>query len=170
MAFMIARRRILFALLGVAVLVGIGILSVPFLLSDRATANRKALLRNLAQPSSEGAVVGREYPQEAIDASRPELVSPGLPSSTQTAISSLHVGMNGSDAVLVMRPVSLDWGRIYYGGTGAGRLYFQISSTQQLWLDSGGSLSHWKVTSIGVGEPKTQWTHHSGDSIDVIAP
>jgi len=86
---------------------------------------------------------------------------------TQSAVSRLRVGMNEADVILLMRPVSLDWGRIYYGGTGAGRLYFQISSTQQVWLDSEGSLSDWRVTAIGVPEPKAKWIHYSGDSISV---
>ncbi len=79
----------------------------------------------------------------------------------------LRVGMNEATVVALMRPVSLEWGRVHYGGTGAGRLYFQISSTQQLWLESGGSLSDWKVTAIGTQEPKTKWKRHRGDSITV---
>jgi len=86
---------------------------------------------------------------------------------TQKAVNSLRVGMNEAEALDIMRPVSLDWGRVYYGGTGAGRLYFQISDSRQLWLDSGGALSNWKVTGIGALEPKTKWTHFRGDSITV---
>ncbi len=87
--------------------------------------------------------------------------------ATQRAMSHLRVGMKETEAVALMRPVSLDSGRMYYGGSGAGRLYFQIGSTRQLWLESGGSRSGWTVTQIGLHEPKTKWTHYSGDSITV---
>jgi len=33
-----------------------------------------------------------------------------------------------------MRPVSLSWDRLTYGGTGAGELCFQVSTTQQIRL------------------------------------
>src|SRR6266478_1519499 len=73
----------------------------------------------------------------------------GTPPETQRIMSKLRVGMKETEAVSLMRPVSLDWGRIYYGGSGAGRLYFQISTTQQIWLESGGSRSDWAVTAVG---------------------
>ena len=82
-------------------------------------------------------------------------------------MSRLHVGMKEAEAVSLMRPVSVEWGHIYYGGSGAGRFYFQISSTQQLWLESGGSRSDWTVTAVGAPEPKTKWTRYTGDSIIV---
>ena len=94
---------------------------------------------------------------------------PEMSPETQSAMGRLRVGMKESEAVAIMRPVSLDWGHVYYGGTGAGRLYFQVSSAQQLWLDSGGSFSNWRVTNIGVLEPKTEWRHFGGESI-VVRP
>ena len=76
------------------------------------------------------------------------------------------VGMSAEAAISQMRPQSSDWGRVYWGGSGASRLYFQTSSTQQVWLEVSGA-PDFAVTAIGAPEPKTEWTHHSGDSITV---
>jgi len=90
-----------------------------------------------------------------------------IPPTTQRAMNKLRVGMKEAEVLLLMRRVSVDSGRVYYGGTGAGRLYFQVSSTRQLWLESGGSKSDWRVTAVGAPEPKTKWTRYGGDSITV---
>jgi hypothetical protein len=75
--------------------------------------------------------------------------------------------MKESVAITVMRPFSLDGGRVDFGGTGAGRLYFQVSDSEQFWMDSGGSLSNWTVTGIGELEPLATWTHHGQNRITV---
>lgn len=90
-----------------------------------------------------------------------------IPEATQRAIRQLRVGMNEADVVALMRPLSLDFGRVHYGGSGASRLYFQVSSTQQIWLESHGAGSDWTVVQIGAPEPKTKWTRYARDSITV---
>jgi hypothetical protein len=57
-----------------------------------------------------------------------------LPAKTQAAINQLFIGMTGDEAIAVMKPVSVNWARSSYGGTGSGDLYFQISQTRQLRL------------------------------------
>jgi len=86
--------------------------------------------------------------------------------TTYRTVGELRVGMRAEDAIAQMRPRSFDWGRVYYGGTGASRIYFQTSSTQQVWLEVSGAPA-FAVTAIGTPEPKTQWTRHGGDSITV---
>jgi hypothetical protein len=89
-----------------------------------------------------------------------------IPAATQQAMSKLRVGMKETEAVVLMRPVSIDYGRIYYGGSGRGRLYFQCSSTQQVWLEASGGPGS-AITEIGSPEPKTKWIRYTGDSIAV---
>ena len=74
--------------------------------------------------------------------------------------------MKAEAAIALLRPRSLDWGRVYWGGSGRSRLYFQLNGTQQIWLEVSGSPDP-AVTSVGVPEPKTKWTRHAGDSIAV---
>ncbi len=61
-------------------------------------------------------------------------VTTDIPSRTDAALKRLYVGMTEGEAVNVMRPVSLSWDRLTYGGTGAGELCFQVSTTQQIRL------------------------------------
>ena len=76
-----------------------------------------------------------------------------------------------------MKPVSLNWGRVTYGGSGAGELYFQVSTTQQIRLGVGPNMEdkrfgtavesaffpsirsgpEFVVGFIGRLEPKTAW-------------
>jgi hypothetical protein len=90
-----------------------------------------------------------------------------IPDATQRVMRQLRIGMKEAEVVALMRPVSLDLGRVYYGGSGAGRLYFQVSGTQQIWLKSDGARSNWTVVEIGAPEPKSKWTRYNGDSITV---
>ena len=90
----------------------------------------------------------------------------GLSDAVLVAMRHLHIGMKDADAVAVMRPVSLDSGRVYWGGSGASRLYFQLSRSQQLWVEVSGAPS-FTVSAVGTPEPKSKWTRHSGDSISV---
>src|SRR3954471_7353581 len=88
-------------------------------------------------------------------------------SSRQTApLAGIQLGMSAEAAISQMRPRSTDWGRVYWGGSGRSRLYFQTSSTQQVWLDVSG-FPDFAVTAIGAPEPKTEWTHYRADSITV---
>src|SRR5262249_47012728 len=80
-----------------------------------------------------------------------------LPPPAQAALSRVHVGMCEPEALLLLSRASLDWGRVYYGESGRERLYFQLSSTQQVWLDVTGP-PDFRVTAIGEPEPKSKWT------------
>lgn len=66
--------------------------------------------------------------------SAPPRAAAGVPQTTETAMKQLYVGMGEHQALEVMKPVSLDWGRLPYGGSGAGQLFFQVSNTQQIKL------------------------------------
>jgi hypothetical protein len=79
-----------------------------------------------------------------------------VPPLTRTAIETLRVGMPEHDLVALMRPLSLDSGRVTFGGTGSGRLYFQVSKTQQIWADIDGTKG-FAVFAIGKPEPLGAW-------------
>ena len=90
------------------------------------------------------------------------------PPTIEDLIKQIHIGMSESELVASLRPGSLDSGTIYWGGTGARRIYFHIAPAKQIWFEiSGGSGSpkFGKVVLIGPVEPKTKWTLHGGDSI-----
>jgi len=74
--------------------------------------------------------------------------------------------MSADAAISQLRPRSSDWGRVYWGDSGASRLYFQTSSTQQVWMEVSGA-PDFAVTAISAPEPKAEWKHQSGDSISV---
>jgi hypothetical protein len=88
------------------------------------------------------------------------------PSPAPSAASGLRIGMKDEAAISLLRPTSLDWGRVYWGGTGRSRLFFQVSTTQQVWLEVSGP-PDFTVTTISTPEPKTKWTRQDGDSITV---
>jgi hypothetical protein len=93
--------------------------------------------------------------------------------SPQVAIAAtkrLYAGMTEEEALKLMKPVALNWGRVTYGETGAGELLFQVSATEQLKLhlepvaSAGSPLSPefraaptFIVYSIGALEPKSEW-------------
>jgi hypothetical protein len=77
----------------------------------------------------------------------------------------VRIGMPDKEAAAIMRPVSIDLGTVYLGGTGAKVLYFQVSSSQQVWLTISGAPC--VVARIGKLEPKSKWIQHGGDSITV---
>ena len=87
----------------------------------------------------------------------------------------LYVGMTEGEALAVMKPVSLNWGRAAYGGTGAGKLFFQVSATQQVSLEVEPKLEtetallpsirsgpEFVVRHIGQLEHKSNWVVDSG--------
>ena len=100
-----------------------------------------------------------------------------IPPRAATAMRRLSIGMSESQVLEVMKPVSLNWGRVVWGGTGNGALIFQLSETKQIQIgmdqnsrsqfkveDKVGSLlnfnqhpPHWSVQYIGEPEPKTKW-------------
>lgn len=99
------------------------------------------------------------------------------PPTAAAAMQRLYVGMPESEVLEVMKPVSLNWGREVYGGTGNGALIFQLSDTKQVRIEVDqnsrsqfeihngvGSLlklnkgwPQWFVRYIGEPEPKTTW-------------
>jgi hypothetical protein len=80
-------------------------------------------------------------------------ISPGA----FAAMQQLHIGMTMLDAEAVMRPVCLDWGILSSSDpTGNGRLYFEVSPTQELYLDFGPWPDH-LIAHIGTPEAKRHW-------------
>lgn len=74
----------------------------------------------------------------------------------RTAIESLKVGMEEGQVVALLRPVSIEFGRVTYGGSGAGCGYFRISETRQVSVAFGGFPS-FLALSIGQPEPLESW-------------
>jgi hypothetical protein len=89
-----------------------------------------------------------------------------IPVETQTAMSQLCVGMTEDSALAIMKPVALDSGRVTWGGTGRGVLYFQVSATQQFYLEVGPG-PDFKITRVGELEPKRRWIRDSNGGISV---
>lgn len=83
------------------------------------------------------------------------------------ALSEIEIGMTVKELVAMLDPKSLDSGTVYWGGTGARRLYFQMKAGQQIWFEISGPAEGARVTQIGPTEPKTEWIRHEGDSITV---
>jgi hypothetical protein len=65
--------------------------------------------------------------------------------------------------------VSLESGRITYGGTGAGRVYFRVSETQQLWVEIDATKG-FLVSRFGPPEPLGVWTHDYYAGLIVLSP
>ena len=84
--------------------------------------------------------------------------------SADNALSRITVGMTEAEVVQILGSHVKDKGTVYWGGTGAHRLYFQIGDAQQTWVDIGAGPT-FKVVAVGKLEPKVKWTRHGGDSI-----
>lgn len=80
-----------------------------------------------------------------------------VPAKTLAAIRSIQIGMREADVVALLRPLALESGRVTYGGTGSGVLYFRISETQQLRIGIG-ALPNYPVDAIPAIEPLGVWT------------
>jgi hypothetical protein len=91
-----------------------------------------------------------------------------VPDTARNAMARVHVGMTESELLELMRPVSIDWGCVYIGGSGSRRFYFQISPTRQVWYAHTGYHSNFKLDEIAQPEPKTTWTRRTNDSPDSI--
>ncbi len=89
-----------------------------------------------------------------------------IPTKTQRAMGQLHVGMTEDAALKIMKPVALDSGRVTWGGTGSGRLYFLISATQKFYIEIGQG-PEFKITRIGDVEPKRRWIRDSRGNLSV---
>jgi hypothetical protein len=86
-----------------------------------------------------------------------------ISATTQKSIRSLHVGMGVQEVIAVMKPVCLDCGTVYLGGTGQRNIYFQISPTRQMfvstgpiWEDSAYRYAE-QIVRISSPEPKVSW-------------
>ena len=74
--------------------------------------------------------------------------------------------MTEDEVRTILKPHTLDSGSVYWGGSGAKRMYFQIAPNQQIWVEIGGSPDN-KVVGIGEVEKKQKWNKHTGDSITI---
>src|SRR2546430_9954519 len=131
---MSTKRTVLAAAGAVMLAIILAAFCVPLLIRDRNTANQKALLKNLAEAkTNETAGPLAESTTHAPSQSSP--ANPGIPSETTGGV---HIGTKDKEAISLMRPGSLDWGRVYWGGSGASQLYFQINTTQQARFEVSG--------------------------------
>ena len=89
-----------------------------------------------------------------------------IPARTSAAIQKLRVGVREDDVVALLRPLSLDFGRVSWGGTGSGRLYFRVSTTQQLWVEIDGTKG-FVASAIGTPEPLGVWTRLRAGGVSV---
>lgn len=88
--------------------------------------------------------------------------------SPEAAVRRIRVGMLEEEVRAAMKPVAVDSGTIYWGGSGARRIYFELPNNQQVWFDfEGGPPQHSKVHSAGFIEPKQRWIRHTGNSISI---
>ena len=82
----------------------------------------------------------------------------------------VQVGMAEDELRRTIEPIALDSGSVYWGGSGAKRLYFQISPTEQVWFEIGGSSNpsfFGRVIEIGPVEPKKKWNRSNDGSVMV---
>ena len=86
-----------------------------------------------------------------------------MPAAT---VAQLKVAMSESEARALMKPVASDSGVVYWGGSGARRVYFEVDRTSQVWVEVGPGPDG-RVVEVGPVEPKGRWVRHGGDSITV---
>src|SRR5438045_7910435 len=100
----------------------------------------------------------------------PSCSSPRLAASIsaeeRAAMSQLHVGMTEDAARALMKPVALDSGRVTWGGSGSGLLYFQVSPSQQFCLEVGAG-PEFNIIRVGNLEPKRRWIRDSRGNMSV---
>ncbi|MBN2493618.1 MAG: hypothetical protein JXR96_03415 [Deltaproteobacteria bacterium] len=94
------------------------------------------------------------------------LVGCASSSPVDKAISELKPGMTEAQVRALLEPHSVDSGTVYWGGSGARRIYFQLSGSEQIWIEMGRG-PQGRVAAIGGKEPKQPWTRHDGGSISV---
>jgi hypothetical protein len=106
-------------------------------------------------------------PQEPVDQGAASSAAQ-LSAEVRQVLDGLQVGMDEADAVRHLKPVALDHGTTYFGGSGAKVLYYQLTLESQIGIRIGGSAdpaTFGKVVEIGRVEPKTIWRRFEGDSI-----
>ena len=112
-----------------------------------------------------------DRPEETTThATAAQKTSKGIAPDVQEAVGRIRIGMADAEVDAILAPVALDRGSIYWGGSGAKRMVFQIAPTKQISFEIGGSYdvkNFGKVIGIGPIVPKTRWTRHRGDSITV---
>lgn len=109
-----------------------------------------------------GASCSRDIESNATDDS-PSSASLAPATELEERLERIQLGMDEHEVVALIGAEAIDSGAVYWGGSGAKRLYFQISPTEQVWFEIGGSYdaeNFGKVVRIGPIEPKTQWTRH----------
>jgi len=98
---------------------------------------------------------------------QPVDVSGEVAAKPEMVVSTLRAGMSEEAVRDAMKPVTLDSGTVYWGGSGARRLYFALTEKRQVWVECAGAPGGWKVVEVGRIEPRQRWVRHSGDSITV---
>ena len=81
------------------------------------------------------------------------------------ALLGLRVGMSEAEVREAIKPHVIKTGTVYWGGTGARRIYFQISEHEQVWIEIDGWSD--RVCLVGKREQKQEWIWHRGDSITI---
>jgi hypothetical protein len=87
----------------------------------------------------------------------------GKPAAT---VAQLKVGMSDAEVRALMKPIAIDSGVVYWGGSGARRVYFEVDRASQVWVEVGPG-PQGKVVEVGPLAPKGRWVRHGGDSITV---
>jgi hypothetical protein len=127
---------------------------IPDVLAQLPTAKHSVVRRGGARHAG-GAVLLLLLSPFSMSAREPW---PGdIPFTAHVTIQALRVGTSEADIVASLRPVSLDFGKITEGGTGSGRLYFQVSATHQLWVEIDGPKG-FVASQIGTPEAIGNWT------------
>ena len=85
----------------------------------------------------------------------------------EAIVHGVGVGMSEGQVRSALKAVALDSGTVYWGGSGARRLYFELPPQRQVWVECAGASGGWKVVEVGRIEPKQRWVRHSGDAITV---
>lgn len=83
-----------------------------------------------------------------------------------TAVFRIRIGMTEEVVRALLEPHTIDSGSVYWGGSGAKRIYFQIPPNEQVWVEIAGAPDS-TVTGIGQIEKKQAWKKHGGDSITI---
>jgi len=83
----------------------------------------------------------------------------------EAVVQEIRADMSEGEVRTAMKTVALDSGTVYFGGSGAKRLYFELPQQRQVWVECAGASGSWKVVEVGHIEPKQRWVRFTGDSI-----
>jgi hypothetical protein len=89
------------------------------------------------------------------------------PPKPEMVLQKLKAGMTEEEVCTAMKMVALASGTVYWGGSGARRIYFELPQKRQVWVELAGATGGWKVVEVGRIGPKQRWVRHGGDSITV---